>query len=152
MPHVLISRKRCTGCHLCEYACSAHHEGAYQPSLARLRVEVNPTTTAVKGATCLQTTCHKCQDACPPGAIYEEAGVLLVNEAACDACVGLATGPACVAACPYAVIAIHPVSGKAFKCDLCRGSEPQCVAFCQNPAVLAVTLKADKADAAVHAG
>lgn len=152
MPHVLISRKKCTGCHLCELACSALHEGVYQPSLARLHVEVNPTTMAIKGTTCLQTACHKCQDACPREAIYEEAGVLLVDESECDACAGLATGPACVAACPYGVIDIHPISGKAFKCDMCRGSEPQCVAFCQNPQVLAVTVKADKADAVAEAG
>ena len=51
-----------------------------------------------------------------------------------------------MAACPYDVIHIHPRTNKAFKCDLCGDGEPQCVAFCQNPHVLAVTLKADRAD------
>ena len=32
-------------------------------------VQVNPTTTAVKGQTCLQTACAKCEEACPEGAI-----------------------------------------------------------------------------------
>ena len=32
MPHVMISSKKCTGCHMCELACSAWHEGAYRPS------------------------------------------------------------------------------------------------------------------------
>ncbi len=152
MPHVLISRRLCSGCHLCEFACSAFHEGVYQPSLSRLRVEVNATTTAIKGFTCLQTACHKCQDACPHDAIVTRAGVLLVDETRCNACADTDGGPACVTACPYDVIAIHPRSGKAFKCDLCLGGEPQCVAFCQNPHVLAVTVKTDKADAAPAAG
>jgi carbon-monoxide dehydrogenase iron sulfur subunit len=146
MPHVVISRKRCTGCHMCELACSAYHEGAYRPSLSRLRVEVNPTTGAISGSSCVQTACHKCQDVCPPGAISTEKGVLYVDEAVCDACTGREKGPACVEVCPWRVIHLHPATGKAFKCDLCRGGEPQCVAFCQNPYVLAVTLKADKAD------
>jgi anaerobic carbon-monoxide dehydrogenase iron sulfur subunit len=151
MPHVLISRKTCSGCHLCELACSAWHEGVYEPTLARLRVEVNPTTTAIKGFTCLQTACHKCQDACPHAAIVTDAGVLLVDDVRCNACADIPEGPRCVPACPYDVIAIHPRSGKAFKCDLCRGGEPQCVAFCQNPVVLAVTVRADKGDPAVPA-
>ena len=69
MPHVMISSKKCTGCHMCELACSAQHEGAYRPSVARLFSECNPTTGATKGHTCLQTGCAKCQDACPNDAI-----------------------------------------------------------------------------------
>ena len=55
MPHVMITSKKCTGCHMCELACSAYHEGAYRPSVARLYSECNPTTGATKGHTCLQT-------------------------------------------------------------------------------------------------
>ncbi len=69
MPHVMISRKKCTGCHMCELACSAYHEGAYRPSVARLYSECNPTTTEIKGHTCLQTGCAKCQQVCPNDAI-----------------------------------------------------------------------------------
>jgi anaerobic carbon-monoxide dehydrogenase iron sulfur subunit len=161
MPHVLISSKKCTGCHMCELACSAQHEGAYRPSVARLFSECNPTTGATKGHTCLQTACHKCQDACPAGAIVtkeitvkvkgefpgkEKIGgdtvkgyVLVVDEDLCTNCGD------CYEACPYDVIHEHPEREVAFKCDLCDG-EPQCIAFCQNPHVLAVDLKVDKMD------
>jgi anaerobic carbon-monoxide dehydrogenase iron sulfur subunit len=161
MPHIMIMRKRCTGCHMCELACSAFHEGAYRPTLARLAVECDPTTAAIKGRTCLQSACAKCEDACPEGAIVrreisvavdgdfagrerlgaESTGVVLVvDESRCTNC------GECYAVCPYGVILEHPERKKALKCDLCDG-EPQCVAFCQNPHILAVDLKIDKADA-----
>lgn len=150
MPHVLISTKMCTGCHMCELACSAYHEGAYQPSLARLNVIVNPTTGEIRSETCAQTTCHKCLDSCPRRAIYSRGGVVYVNQAKCDGCVNLAAGPSCILVCPFDVIHLHPITGRAFKCDLCDG-DPQCIAFCQNPHVMAMRQKADKADSAAAA-
>ena len=166
MPHVMISRKKCTACHMCELACSAYHEGVYRPSLARLRSECNPTTAEIKGFTCLQSGCAKCQEACPHDAIetrmvtikldaafdskdrFEGIGethVLVVNEDKCDNCGD------CIDVCPYGVIHEHPERHVAFKCDLCDGT-PQCITFCQNPHVLAVDLKLDKADKAALAG
>ena len=161
MPHVTILRKQCTGCHMCELACSAHHEGAYRPSAARLFADCDPTTAVIKGRTCLQTACAKCEDVCPEGAIVrrdvvvsldaafasrDRSGdgisgvVLVVDEARCTNC------GECYTVCPYDVISEHPERHKAFKCDLCDGS-PECLAFCQNPHVLAVDLRRDKADA-----
>jgi anaerobic carbon-monoxide dehydrogenase iron sulfur subunit len=158
MPHVMINNKKCTGCHMCELACSAWHEGAYRPSVARLRVDVNPTTIAVKGTTCLQLGCAKCEEACPEGAIerheilVEATGldptpgyVLKVNEALCTNC------GTCYGVCPRSVIFEHPDRHVAVKCDLCDGA-PQCVTFCQNPHVLAVALKTSKADKVPAAG
>ena len=152
MPHVLIASKRCTGCHMCELACSAWHEGAYRPSIARLRLDVDPTIVEVKGFTCLQTACAKCEEVCPQGAIVRRAirveavgqkrvsgYVLAVDERLCTNC------GVCYEVCPRKVIRPHPDRGVAVKCDLCDG-EPQCIAFCQNPHVLAVVLRTSKAD------
>jgi anaerobic carbon-monoxide dehydrogenase iron sulfur subunit len=152
MPYVTISNKKCTGCHMCELACSAWHEGAYRPSVARLSVSVNPTTIEVKGKTCLQAGCAKCEEICPEGAIRREpiqvnaadgeaasGFVLKVDEALCTNCGD------CYAVCPYGVIHEHPDRHVAFKCDLC-GGDPRCIAFCQNPNVLAVSLRTNKAD------
>ena len=160
MPHVMISNKNCTGCHMCELACSAYHEGVYRPSVARIFSACNPTTGAVKGHACLQTACGKCQAACANEAIVvkqitvkvagefagkEKVGdsvegfVLVVDEDKCTNCGD------CFDACPYGVIHEHPERHVAFKCDLCDG-DPQCIAFCQNPHVLAIDLKVDKKD------
>ena len=68
--------------------------------------------------------------------------VLMVDEEKCDNCGD------CYDVCPYGVIHEHPERKVAFKCDLCDGT-PQCIAFCQNPNVLAVDLKVDKADKTV---
>lgn len=157
MPHVMIDSKKCTGCHMCELACSAWHEGAYRPAVARLNVEVNPSTIMLKGRTCLQTGCAKCEEACPVGAIARHeitvhaaglepvAGyVLRVDEDACTNC------GACYDVCPHGVIFEHPERHVAVKCDLCDG-EPQCVAFCQNPHILAVDVRLSKADRAIAA-
>jgi anaerobic carbon-monoxide dehydrogenase iron sulfur subunit len=163
MPHVMISRKKCTACHMCELACSLYHEGAYRPSVARLRSECNPTTAEIKGFTCLQTGCSKCQEVCPRDAIetrtielkldgvfdstakfegVTQGTVLFVNEEKCDDCGD------CYDVCPYGVINEHPERKVAYKCDLCDGT-PQCIVFCQNPHVYAVDLKLDKADKAL---
>jgi Fe-S-cluster-containing hydrogenase component 2 len=160
MPHVTINSKKCTGCHMCELGCSAFHEGGFQPSLARLFSEVNPTTAVIKGHTCLQTGCAKCQEACSNDAIVTRlvtvrpAGefdgkakvgdsvtgyVLVVEEDKCTNC------GECYDVCPTGVIHEHPEREVAFKCDLCDG-DPQCIAFCQNKYVLAVDLKVDKKD------
>ena len=165
MPHVMISSKKCTGCHMCELGCSAWHEGGFQPSRARLFADVNPTTAVIKGHSCLQTGCAKCEEACPNDAIVrreitvtpsgtfagkEKVGdsvtgiVLVVDEEKCDNCGD------CYDVCPYGVIHEHPERKVAFKCDLCDG-DPQCIAFCQNQYVLAVDLKVDKADRALTA-
>jgi len=154
MPHVMIAHKKCTGCHMCELACSAWHEDAYRPSVARLSVDVDPTAATVRGHTCLQTACAKCEEACPQGAIKRhaitvtavgldsvEGEVLVVDEELCTDC-GI-----CYDECPQGVIHEHPDRHVAFKCDLC-GGQPQCVAFCQNPHVLAVGVHLSKAEKA----
>ncbi|NLE10408.1 MAG: 4Fe-4S dicluster domain-containing protein [Actinobacteria bacterium] len=158
MPYVMITSKKCTGCHMCELACSAWHEGAYRPSVARLRVDVDPTEVTVRGHTCLQTACAKCEEVCPVGAIKRhfirveavgqepvEGYVLKVDEDLCTNC------GACYEVCPQGVIREHPDRKVAIKCDLCDGS-PQCVAFCQNPHVLAVEVRLTKEEKASASG
>jgi anaerobic carbon-monoxide dehydrogenase iron sulfur subunit len=176
MPHVVIDSKKCTGCHMCELACSAWHEGAYRPSVARLSVGVNPTTITVRGRTCLQTACARCEEACPEGAIRREPIVVRgvaagepapLDDGSAGSGAPAAASPAgyvltvdevsctncgeCYSVCPHGVLFEHPDRHVAIKCDLC-GGDPQCVVFCQNPHVLAVGVKLSKADRELAAG
>ena len=151
MPHVMVDRKRCVGCHTCELACSAWQENVFRPTVSRLRVECVPLTAEITAFTCLQMACGKCREACPEGALVEEVvrvsvgggivegPVLVVDKEKCSGC-GL-----CIDVCPTRVIKLHPETGKAVKCDLC-GGEPQCFYSCQNPLVRAVSVRVDRMD------
>ena len=108
MPYVMISNKKCTGCHMCELACSAYHEGAYRPSVARLYAEVNPTTGVIKGHTCLQSGCSKCQEACPNDAISAGDMLYLIDPERCTECVGAEEEPQCKLVCPADCISVNP--------------------------------------------
>jgi protein NrfC len=75
---------------------------------------------------------------CPTGAshIRKEDGIVDVNP---DLCVGCMY---CLAACPYQVRFINPVTKVADKCDFCRktnlaaGKEPACVESCPTKALV----------------
>lgn len=53
---------------------------------------------------------------------------VVVDEERCTGC-GF-----CAAACPWGVITLDPVTGKALKCDLC-GGDPACVKECPENAL-----------------
>jgi len=38
--HVLTDMTKCTGCRMCELACSMHHEGVFDPGKARIKVHL----------------------------------------------------------------------------------------------------------------
>jgi Fe-S-cluster-containing hydrogenase component 2 len=149
MPSILISNSKCTGCRMCEQACSRFHEGPDEDSLSRLTIEVAPDTGAVKGRACMQAACAKCALNCPEGAIERQpvqidvegapplkGWVLKVNEDKCSNC------GTCYDVCPNGVIKEHPTKGVAFKCDLC-GGKPQCFIACQDPNPRAVKILPD---------
>ncbi len=120
----------CTGCHLCELACSAHHFGEFSPSRARIRATVRPREGDCRVMACFSCPKAPCIAACPGGAI-SRAGPrqpLSIDPQKCDGC------QACLPACPYGAMYFDRQTFRAIACDMC-GGDPQCVLYCYPEAV-----------------
>ena len=76
-----------------------------------------------------------CLEVCPTGAIIRtEFDTVVIQSDACNGCRD------CIAACPFGVIEINPVSGTAQKCTLCYdrlqgGLEPACSKACPTQSI-----------------
>lgn len=114
----------CTGCRICELMCSLHNERTINPKKARLRV------TSMEPAIDMPVACRNCakppcREVCPAGAIKKlENGLVIVNEKECIGC------KACVNACPFGAIFIHPDKQVAIKCNLCGYCVDHCPVKC----------------------
>ena len=117
---------RCIGCGICGIVCSLYHEGdQINPKRSRIATLFIPERLEI-----IPMVCHFCKDApcltsCPVEAIYrdEEKHIMMVDEEKCTGC------EACIEACPYGGIRIHPMTGRAMICDHCNG-EFACVKYC----------------------
>jgi len=125
---VSVNPGKCTGCGICEYACSLEKEGFPDPLKSRIRVlRLNRLLNITMA--CRFCEAAPCVKACPRDALKQSAdGVLIVDEGKCDACGW------CVQACPYGGIVLHPDKGVVVACDLC-GGEPKCIEFCPEEAL-----------------
>jgi anaerobic carbon-monoxide dehydrogenase iron sulfur subunit len=127
---VSVDPSKCTGCGICEYACSTEKgETAMNPLRSRIRVvRMKPLFNVALA--CRACEDAKCVTACPEKALSqaEKTGVIMVSDKKCKGC------DWCVQACPHGGISIHSDTGLAVACDLC-GGEPQCVEFCPEEAL-----------------
>jgi formate dehydrogenase iron-sulfur subunit len=97
-----------------------------------------------------------CLEVCPTGAIIRtEFDTVVIQSDVCNGCRD------CIAACPFGVIDMNPVSGTAQKCTLCYdrmsvGLEPACSKACPTDSIQFGTIselrsRADQRVAALHA-
>jgi formate dehydrogenase iron-sulfur subunit len=76
-----------------------------------------------------------CMEVCPTGAIFRtEFDTVVIQSDVCNGCRD------CIAACPFGVIEINPVSGTAQKCTLCYdrlrgGMQPACSQACPTQSI-----------------
>lgn len=121
MPYLYGDPLKCTGCRICELYCSLCHERVLNPKKARLRV-VRKEPAIDKPIACRQCADPPCAKVCPTNAIARNAAadMVVVDEAKCIGC------SACVEACPFGAIWLHPERKVAIKCDLCRACVPRC--------------------------
>jgi Fe-S-cluster-containing hydrogenase component 2 len=130
---LVIDPEKCTGCLLCEMACSFEHEGIFNPAKSRIKVFEFEHGKRSIPYTCTQCAEAWCMQACPVGAITKNA-VTGAMEVADQVCVGCKV---CTIACPFGTINYNQGTGKVIKCDLC-GGDPQCAAVCPTDAIVYV--------------
>ena len=120
--HLGFNYPRCTGCKLCQLACSGSHEKTFNPEKARLKIlhEYVGDGIKIKSKHCI--FCKKCEEACPSKAISNNGKWMEVDH---KTCIGCGT---CVETCPTVVIFLDQ-NEKSIICDLCQG-EPQCIEWC----------------------
>ncbi|MBI3090304.1 MAG: 4Fe-4S dicluster domain-containing protein [Candidatus Tectomicrobia bacterium] len=134
MMKLVVKKNHCTGCMLCESACSLFHEGVANLERARVQIARGEALSHNYGI----NICRQCKvcppiDACPVRAISRdgEHGAIIINYDAC-----LPGCSICVAACHLDAI-FQAGGGKPVVCDLC-GGDPQCVKMCE-PLALGIT-------------
>jgi len=132
---LLLDYRKCSGCRICEGACSIKHFGEFNPELSRIRVY-----DYYHGLYQVPTTCWGCrwqgvkafcEDACPAGAISwakPPLNVPVIDENLCTQCL------ACVDACKAKAMRVNPRTGFPMVCDRC-GGDPECVKACPSQAI-----------------
>ena len=81
--------------------------------------------------------CHNppCLEACPTGALFKtEFDTVVIQQDICNGC------GYCIPACPFGVVELNPLDGKAHKCTLCYdrlkgGMEPACAKACPTESI-----------------
>lgn len=122
-----IKSENCTGCRMCELACSSSKEGLFIPDHSRIKIISNGLEGWSRPVVCLQCEDAMCLKACSVGAIFKTETsqgdpLIAVNIEKCIGC------HQCSVACPFGAIEFFK-GLKAIKCDLCDGA-PICVNFC----------------------
>lgn len=137
--YIECDEMKCTGCGICQMACSMRHFGVINKSLSRIQIRkyLLPLPKAVQ-VTCVQCVDEEreCEKACPlsPPAIYYNKDLkhMVIED---DRCIG-GKCLKCMKSCPAGAIRIYqPVSPKPFVCDLCDTENtgdrrPECIDVC----------------------
>ncbi len=119
----------CSGCKICELACSIEHFGLNNPKKSAIRVLITyPHPVVRMPITCGQCKVPVCAESCPVDALNRKNGVVHLDEDACISCMK------CVEDCPFGAMYAHAEVDYPIKCDLCDG-RPRCVEKCPKSAI-----------------
>jgi Fe-S-cluster-containing hydrogenase component 2 len=119
----------CSGCRICELACSARHFGVNNPKKSAVQVVVTyPHPVVRMPVICSQCRVPMCADACPVNALTRSDDVVHLDADTCISC------GKCIEACPFGAMYSHDEVTNPIKCDLCEG-EPQCAEKCPKGAI-----------------
>ena len=131
-----INWKLCTGCRLCEHACSVFHEDRIWPEASRIIIyQFDPGPMDIP-VLCHQCWSHPCIAACPVEpkviGVDKKTGAVVIDP---KRCIGRKKCGKCAEACLHqSAIRFHPKTRKAINCDLCEG-DPECARICPTGAL-----------------
>ena len=129
--HILCDRNKCSGCGVCEFACSAAREGRFDLELSRIRV-LRATPTMLDVIACFSCQSAPCVKACPRVALSVDQARqdIVLDKARCAGCGW------CIEACPFGAIVLDEDTKTVVLCDLCRErSGPRCIELCPQKAL-----------------
>ena len=124
-----IRAEFCTGCGMCQLACSLFKTKEINPAKSRISVKRLVMDGMMIPNVCVNCKQPPCLEACRRHAIVKaiDTGWVTIDDEKCNNC------KLCVAACPYSAIVITPEQ-EVILCDVCNGS-PKCVEMCPTAAV-----------------
>ncbi len=125
-----VDYTKCTGCRICELACSAKHEGSFRPSYARLKIIKYDDLGLDIPNVCGPCEEAPCVDVCPVYAMRRDP-ITKMTFLDHDKCILCKT---CVGACVNGVILLDTEKMRIIKCDHC-GGDPECAKVCPTGAI-----------------
>jgi Fe-S-cluster-containing hydrogenase component 2 len=117
LSYLRVDKKLCTGCRICETACSLAKERVINRAKSRIRV-FRSDVLKLKIRVCLQCKRPACMAVCPVSAIYKHGDQVSVDEERCTGC------GECVKVCDRLFMA--PEEERVLMCDQCGACVPKC--------------------------
>jgi carbon-monoxide dehydrogenase iron sulfur subunit len=132
---LVFDQQKCTGCRLCELACSTFHTGESNPKRSRIKVAKRESMGVYLPLTCNHCERAYCVESCPAGACHRDPEMIHRVVIDKDKCIGCKS---CVLSCPFGHPFFDMMERVSVKCNHCDG-DPQCVAFCNPKAINYIT-------------
>ena len=129
----------CTGCRLCEVACSLIKEQKIQPGISRISVRQYYPGVEFP-VVCYQCGAEaKCVEACPVSALAvdnsKKLNTISIDTTRCTRTAQNSDCTLCLDKCPGLVVNFHPTTRAPLICDMC-GGDPECVKVCPSTTIM----------------